>query len=250
MQDTVCEPEINHLPNLTSEVGAPGASPLGTWEPQLDLPSELHVGELSPPNEPAFQQCFHQITAGHRCHAPAMRGEYFCRHHYKRARNVIPPSSTYEMPLITDRESLRAAVLQIASRVAANSLDVRRAGILLYSLQIALTTFPPLPRPKSEASSPEPARPELPQPETAQPGQPSALDRLKARVAEARAQALADSEEAARTPKPADRPPDTGPIKIPHSCFVPPGWEPSQELNQSTQPAILPHPRLRCHPPP
>jgi hypothetical protein len=35
------------------------------------------------------------------------------------------------MPAITDRDPLRAAVLEIANRIAANLLDCRRAGIML-----------------------------------------------------------------------------------------------------------------------
>ena len=127
MLDTICTPETNDLPAFV-----PG-----------DMP------------EPASQQCFHQLTSGQPCNAPALRGEYFCRHHIKSAPLIASSNSRFEMPRITDRESIRAAVVQIACRVAANSLDIRRAGTILYALRTALATFPALPRPRPEAPKAE-----------------------------------------------------------------------------------------------
>ena len=147
------EPEINNLP-----AAAPHFDP-EMWQSDATepgAPGELRSDAIDSPL-PNFNQCFHQITAGHRCNAPALRGEYFCRHHFKRAPLIAPPHSRFEMPEITGRESARAFAIDIASRVAANSLDVQRARTLLSSLRVVLSTFPPQPRhtrPKAKEDKP------------------------------------------------------------------------------------------------
>lgn len=199
MLDTLHEPEANDLPASLFEETAP---------------SRLRLGGQDKPPKPVLGQCFHQITSGHYCNAPALRGEYFCRHHFKRGSVIAPPNTRYELPEITGRESLRTAVLEIAGRVGANSLDIRRAGIMLYSLQIALSTFPPLPRPRAGQKEEQ-------------------IDTSpEAGLTEAeRYRAIIDRFERENGPPPpvvypADLLPKTGKVEVGHSCFAPPGWKP------------------------
>ena len=127
----------------------------------LDEPQLTPIDEAAslPALKPMVAQCVHRITPGHRCGAPAMRGEYYCFHHVNGARIDRNATLPFELPAVTDRQSLRLAAIEIANRVAANLLDIRRAGAILYSLQIALSTFPPQPRPKAEVLTPDSAAP-------------------------------------------------------------------------------------------
>jgi hypothetical protein len=125
----------------------------------------VNYTEQTKPKETRFQ-CRHILTDGHRCESPCLRAaggegrhEPFCYFHHttrhpatglkaRRARQ-----STFEMPLIEDRSSIQAALGEILSRIASNDLDSRRAGLLLYGLQIATLTLPPAERPTTRTSS-------------------------------------------------------------------------------------------------
>ncbi len=58
----------------------------------------------------------------------------------------------FEMPLPEDRSAIQFAIGEVLQRIAANQLDPRRAGLLLYGLQIASLN---LPRPQPAASRTE-----------------------------------------------------------------------------------------------
>jgi hypothetical protein len=86
--------------------------------------------------------CRHIHTAGHRCGSPALRNEDFCYFHHTTRRpapspKFIPPDAAFDLPSFEDRASIQLAITEIARRVAMNQLDRRRAGILLYAIQIA-----------------------------------------------------------------------------------------------------------------
>jgi len=66
--------------------------------------------------------CHHIFADRHRCGSPALRGERFCYFHLPAPRN---------------HHELQQALGEVITRVAANKLDVHRAGLLLYSLQMA-----------------------------------------------------------------------------------------------------------------
>ncbi len=48
-----------------------------------------------------------------------------------------PATSTFLLPLPEDRSAIQHAIGQVLQRIASNTLDPRRAGLLLYGLQIA-----------------------------------------------------------------------------------------------------------------
>jgi hypothetical protein len=86
--------------------------------------------------------CHHIFTDAHRCGSPALRGERFCYFHHP---TRLPVQDTYarrsrrgfDIATPTDPAALQQALHQVIRRLAANKLDVHRAGLLLYSLQIA-----------------------------------------------------------------------------------------------------------------
>jgi hypothetical protein len=111
------------------------------------------------------QTCHHyQAPTGQRCGSPALKGEYYCYHHIvKQAartnrRVLIDPEVTrMEVPPIEDRASIFVALAAVVHRLAENTIDTRRAGQMIYGLQVAMQSLPPVPvqprqtRPSSEA---------------------------------------------------------------------------------------------------
>ena len=94
-----------------------------------------------------FKECRHILSSGRRCHAAALRGKDWCYFHEKLHRLVHPRTGEHvgpvAMPLIEDDSSLKLALANVIASLnspyAANSLyrDPRRAGLMLYALQIA-----------------------------------------------------------------------------------------------------------------
>ena len=100
-------------------------------------------------------QCRHVFTDGRRCASPCLRGEDFCYYHHTTRKPVQNPrhrrsrSSTFTLPLPEDRSAIQSSIGQIIQRIASNEIDPRRAGLLLYGLQIASLNLPKLQTAKS-----------------------------------------------------------------------------------------------------
>ncbi len=100
-------------------------------------------------------QCRHIFTDGHRCASPCLRGEDFCYYHHTTRKPVANPRqrrsrrSTFDLPLPEDQSSIQHSIGQVLQRIASNDIDPRRAGLLLYGLQIASLN---LPKPKPAAT--------------------------------------------------------------------------------------------------
>ena len=96
-------------------------------------------------------QCYHyQAPSGERCGSPALKGEYYCYHHHIKNANrnnrrvlIDPEVTCMELPLIEDRASIFVALAAVIARVAANTIDTRRSGQLIYGLQVALKALEP-----------------------------------------------------------------------------------------------------------
>src|SRR5271168_3349270 len=94
------------------------------------------------------QQCHHyQAPTGQRCGSPALKGEYYCYHHHlkhaKRSQQLVlidPEITRMELPPIEDRASIFVALAAVVQRLAENTIDTRRAGQIIYALQVALKT--------------------------------------------------------------------------------------------------------------
>src|SRR6202035_54761 len=50
--------------------------------------------------------------------------------------------STFHLPLPEDRSAIQASIGEVLQRIASNEIDPRRAGLLLYGLQIASLNLP------------------------------------------------------------------------------------------------------------
>jgi len=89
-----------------------------------------------------IQLCTHFFNDGHRCGSPAMRGERKCYYHHPTRRPVANPYERrsrrgFQLEAPRDHIELQEALGEVIQRLASNRLDVHRAGLLLYSLQLA-----------------------------------------------------------------------------------------------------------------
>jgi hypothetical protein len=109
---------------------------------------------------PTRFQCRHIFADGHRCAAASLRLEEFCYFHHATRRPIQNPrrrrsrQSTFTLPVPEDRSSIQLSLGEVISRVASNSIDPRRASLLLYALQIASTNLPRLAALKSGPAEP------------------------------------------------------------------------------------------------
>ena len=93
-------------------------------------------------------QCRHILTDGHRCGSPCLRHEEFCYYHHTTRRPIENPGerrsrqAEFDPPLPEDRASIQTSIGEVLSRIARNEIDPKRAGLLLYGLQIASTNLP------------------------------------------------------------------------------------------------------------
>ena len=85
-------------------------------------------------------RCTHIKVTGHRCGSPALRGEHFCYFHARMIKGVRYRVDTKVNPsaLLEDAESIQVAVMDITTQLMENSIDWRRASLILRALQIAV----------------------------------------------------------------------------------------------------------------
>jgi hypothetical protein len=100
-----------------------------------------------PAIQPRFH-CRHIHVSGHRCASPSLRNEAFCYFHHssrKPVQNLAErrgKQSTFTLPDPEDRTAIQLAIGEVLRRIAANDIDPKRAGLLLYGLQIASCNLP------------------------------------------------------------------------------------------------------------
>jgi hypothetical protein len=86
-------------------------------------------------------ECRHIMPNGSKCRAPALRGQPYCyfhtRLHTYAAAPARAPDSPLKLPVIEDRSAIQIALAQVFDALGSSQLDVRRAGLFLYGLQIA-----------------------------------------------------------------------------------------------------------------
>ena len=86
-------------------------------------------------------ECRHIKTSGGKCGSPALRVKPYCYYHSRLKERAAQPRSPYlaiELPAsLEDRGSIQLALSEIVTAIAENRIDTKRAGVLLYALQIA-----------------------------------------------------------------------------------------------------------------
>ena len=97
---------------------------------------------------PKRYQCRHIFTDGHRCGSPCLRGEDLCYYHHTTRKPIADPRqrqgrrSTFDLSLPEDGSAIQRSIGEVLQRIASNDIDCRRAGLLLYGLQIASLNLP------------------------------------------------------------------------------------------------------------
>lgn len=92
-------------------------------------------------------QCHHVFPDDHRCGSPRMRDEQFCYFHHDSRRPVVRPHeriarrSTFALSTPTSHDHIEESLGELLVRIATNNIDPRRAGLLLYCLQLASTNL-------------------------------------------------------------------------------------------------------------
>ena len=116
-----------------------------------------------PPKADQSYQCRHIKPNGNRCGSPSLRHEPFCYYHHT-ARRPGPrqpqvrtatdrKSSTFDLPSpadLNDRAGIQLAIALLLHKIAHNEIDPRRAGLLLYGLQIASSNLKSAPTKKTK----------------------------------------------------------------------------------------------------
>jgi hypothetical protein len=102
--------------------------------------------DSEPDHQPKRYQCRHVFPSGQRCGSPALRHQPLCYWHQSTRRPVAELAerhacrnsvSSFHIDIPDDRSAIQLAIGTILQRIAANEIDSKRAGLLLYGLQIA-----------------------------------------------------------------------------------------------------------------
>jgi hypothetical protein len=86
-----------------------------------------------------YKECRFIKANGLKCQSPALRGSPFCYFH-SRTRVLVPRRPREEsvnLPVVRDSSGVLAAINEILQALASNSISPKRAGSLLYALQMA-----------------------------------------------------------------------------------------------------------------
>lgn len=92
------------------------------------------------PVQSSVKVCTHIKVTGVRCGSPALRGEQFCYFHQRMVRGVpTPPNARlHPIALIENDEAIQASLMEVINALARNTIDLKRAELMLRALHIAV----------------------------------------------------------------------------------------------------------------
>ena len=79
-------------------------------------------------------RCQHVKTDGTRCGSPALTQRPYC---YAHAQMLRPAAPLGPLPPLEDANGIQCALMQVADALVRDQIDLKRAALLLYCLQIA-----------------------------------------------------------------------------------------------------------------
>ena len=93
-----------------------------------------------------YNECRHIMPDGRKCQAVALKDRPYCffhnrLHHLASGRKPAPKEPPY-IPALEDRDSVQVALTHVLNALASSRIDPRRAGQILYGLQIAAHLAP------------------------------------------------------------------------------------------------------------
>lgn len=103
-------------------------------------PEILQKVNMAAEQQKSSRSCTHIKVTGVRCGSPSLHGEQFCYFHQRMHRGVrTPPQARlHPVALIEDEESIQAALMEVINALMRNTLDLKRAGLILRALHIAV----------------------------------------------------------------------------------------------------------------
>jgi hypothetical protein len=88
-----------------------------------------------------YKECRRIMPTGARCQSPVLRGGAYCYFHLGLHRMLhsrpVSPDAPVAIPLLEDTTAVQMALTHVLGALNFSRLDPRRAGLLLYGLQIA-----------------------------------------------------------------------------------------------------------------
>src|ERR1700752_1911570 len=90
------------------------------------------------------RSCTHIKVTGVRCNSPALREEQFCYFHQNAHRGVRrpPQSRLHPIAMIEDEESIQCGLMEVINALMRNTIDVKRATLIIRALHIAVKNAP------------------------------------------------------------------------------------------------------------
>jgi hypothetical protein len=91
-----------------------------------------------------IRSCTHIKVNGVRCGSPALHAEVFCYFHQRMFRGVSTPpkSRLHPIALIENEEGVQASLMEIINALIRNTIDYRRAQLVLRALHITVKNSP------------------------------------------------------------------------------------------------------------
>jgi len=99
------------------------------------------------------------MPSGLHCQSPAMRGSGFCYFHARPQRPAHPnegrpKEARLDLPALLDPKGTQTAISRIISALAAGQISTRRAGVLLYAIQMSSSHTAQVPIPQIPIPAP------------------------------------------------------------------------------------------------
>lgn len=111
------------------------------------------------------KQCQRMRMNGTQCGSPALRNQKFCYFHqrccavqFDVSTSAADPAALFYLPVLEDAASIQATITQVCEHLLHRRLDPKKAGVVLYALQVASSNLGRLSQENTHKSS-EPAPP-------------------------------------------------------------------------------------------
>jgi hypothetical protein len=121
------------------------SNPINNLPTRSEKNSNLNLKGPNPmPLNKNIRVCTHIKVNGVPCGSPALRGEIFCYFHQRMIRGVRTPSSSrlHPIALIENEEGIQASLMEVINALVRNTIDFRRAQLILRALHIAVKNSP------------------------------------------------------------------------------------------------------------
>ena len=90
------------------------------------------------------KQCTRMKMNGKQCGSPALRNQKFCFFHqrcwaveFDISNSAAEPAALFFLPVLEDAASIQATITQVCEHLLHRRLNLKKASILLYAMQVA-----------------------------------------------------------------------------------------------------------------